>query len=431
MFCRIKALCAVLGVILLSTTSCAIKYNTPLAYMEEKGGVAFERAGGDDFFESTYLLWFEQPIDHNNPAAGTFRQRVWLSHKSADAPVVFITEGYNVTKPYKSELAELLEANQIIVEHRFYGESCPDSVLWGYLTIKQSAMDLHNIVKYFRKLYRSRWVSTGISKGGTTAIIHRAFYPDDVDLTVSYVAPLNFAREDERLISFFDKVGTEEIRARIRDFQIEVLSRRDSIYPRFAAWARANKVSFAMGPEAAFELAVLEYPFSFWQWCVPPASIPGKDASAKELYAALYRGVDFRYFSRLEGDRMAPYFYQAYTQLGHYAYNASYLKQYLKYYPYDIVSSDILTPDTGRALYYDPSAMEEVRHRLIINDSPMIHLVGAKDPWSATMADIPGLRHNHLFVDPEGCHHTRIGNIPQTMRELVLDVMNLYLKRGR
>jgi hypothetical protein len=57
--------------------------------------------------------------------------------------------------------------------------------------------------------------------------------------------------------------------------------------------------------------------------------------------------------------------------------------------------------------------------------------VGAKDPWSATMADIPGLRHNHLFVDPEGCHHTRIGNIPQTMRELVLDVMNLYLKRGR
>ena len=175
MFCRIKALCAVLGVILLSMTSCAIKYNTPLAYMEEKGGVAFERAGGDDFFESTYLLWFEQPIDHNNPAAGTFKQRVWLSHKSADAPVVFITEGYNVTKPYKSELAELLEANQIIVEHRFYGESCPDSVLWGYLTIKQSAMDLHNIVKYFRKLYRSRWVSTGISKGGTTAIIHRAF----------------------------------------------------------------------------------------------------------------------------------------------------------------------------------------------------------------------------------------------------------------
>src|SRR5690606_40029894 len=131
-----------------------------------------------------------------------------------------------------NDSADLVDENQDIYDYLVCEEMSHDRVLMVYLTNKQTDMDLHNIVKYFRKLYRSRWVSTGISKGGTTAIIHRAFYPDDVDLTVSYVAPLNFAREDERLISFFDKVGTEEIRARIRDFQIEVLSRRDSIYPR-------------------------------------------------------------------------------------------------------------------------------------------------------------------------------------------------------
>ncbi len=431
MFYKSKALNTALGVTLIVLTSCAVKYNTPLTYIQEKGGVTFEKVSGDDFFEYTYLLWFEQPIDHNNPETGTFMQRVWLSHTSAEAPVVLITEGYNAPKPYKSELAELLEANQLIVEHRFYGESGTDSVLWDYLTIKQAAQDLHNIVKYFSKLYRSPWVSTGISKGGTTAIIHRAFYPLDVDLTVSYVAPLNEAREDERLISFFDNVDSEEIRAQIRDFQIEVLRNRDSIYPLFASWARDNGVAFAMGAEAAFELVVLEYPFSFWQWCVPPTALPGKEATVQELYDALYQGVDFRYFSEQEGGRMAPYFYQAYTQLGHYAYNAFYLKQYLKYYSSDIVSSDILAPDTGGELFFDMSAMEEVRRRLKRYDPPMIHLVGALDPWSATMADITGLSRNHVFIDSEGCHLTRIGNIPQAMRDLLMDTMDLYLQRAR
>lgn len=49
----------------------------------------------NDFFQEKYLLLFEQPIDHKNPESGTFNQRVFVLHKSKDAPVVFTTEGYS------------------------------------------------------------------------------------------------------------------------------------------------------------------------------------------------------------------------------------------------------------------------------------------------------------------------------------------------
>ena len=39
-------------------------------------------------FEEYYQFWFEQPIDHNDPSRGTFKQKVLLGHKKQDAPVI-------------------------------------------------------------------------------------------------------------------------------------------------------------------------------------------------------------------------------------------------------------------------------------------------------------------------------------------------------
>jgi predicted Zn-dependent protease len=47
---------------------------------------------------------------------------------SADLPVVMVTEGYSRGFNYQSELAKAMGANQVIVEHRYYGESVPDSM---------------------------------------------------------------------------------------------------------------------------------------------------------------------------------------------------------------------------------------------------------------------------------------------------------------
>ena len=71
------------------------------------------------------------------------------------------------------ELCPILQANQLFVEHRYFGKSVPDSVTWQDLTVENAAADQHHIVQIFKKIYTQKWVSTGISKGGETALYHR------------------------------------------------------------------------------------------------------------------------------------------------------------------------------------------------------------------------------------------------------------------
>ena len=154
-------------------------------FLENCNGIAsMEKAQADTLFEHAWLLWVEQPLDHDDPGKGNFRQRVWLSHRSDGAPVVMVNEGYMAPRNYTSELAGILEANQVIVEHRYFGQSVPDSIDWNHLTIEQSARDHHRIVEMLKPFYDGKWVNSGISKGGQAAMIHRAFFPDDVDVTV-------------------------------------------------------------------------------------------------------------------------------------------------------------------------------------------------------------------------------------------------------
>ncbi|MCA1744356.1 MAG: aminopeptidase [Bacteroidales bacterium] len=404
-------------------SSCAVRYSTLSSLSTASDEVAFQSVAGDPFFKEHYLVWFEQPIDHANPRAGTFKQRVWLSHKHVSAPVVMVTEGYSAPALYKSELADLLNANQIVVEHRFFGASVPEGMPWQHLTIEQAANDHQQILKYFQQLYKGSWVTTGISKGGQAAIIHRALYPKQVDATVTYVAPYNLEKEDSRLIAFFETVGTEEDRRKIRHFQLEILKRRQEIMPHFEDWVTAKGLSFSMDLDQVFELSVLEYPFSLWQWCVPLEEIPPSNATSQVLFDHLYRGIDFSYFSEQEAIATGPFFYQAYTQLGYYAYDASHLRDYLTYFNTDFVSNELMVPSVGFTPVFDISGIDRVTRALQKADARMLHIVGANDPWSATTPDISGLKNSILIVDPQGCHLTRINNLPDDLKQKVKRIL--------
>ena len=78
-----------------------------------------------------------------------------------------------------------------------------------------AAADHHRIVEVLKLIYPGKWIGTGISKGGQTAMFHRYFYPEDVDISVPYVAPLNFSTEDQRFIHFLTLWVREDCRARI------------------------------------------------------------------------------------------------------------------------------------------------------------------------------------------------------------------------
>ena len=103
-------------------------------------------------FKATYELQIKQPIDHSDSSKGHFYQRVFLSHKGFEQPTIMITEGYSRPKNRISELTELLNGNQILIEHRYFGESLTDSLDYNYLTLKQSTGDLHHINSIFTLL---------------------------------------------------------------------------------------------------------------------------------------------------------------------------------------------------------------------------------------------------------------------------------------
>ena len=116
------------------------------AFLFDMPGIRFEPMGAPWApSETAWALQFEQPLDHANPEAGSFYQRVYVTEVDPARPTVLVTEGYGRSINYPSELATAIGANQVIVEHRYYGESVPDSMDYAYLNITQAAQDLHHI----------------------------------------------------------------------------------------------------------------------------------------------------------------------------------------------------------------------------------------------------------------------------------------------
>ena len=150
-----------------------------------------------------YNFFFAQPVDHFNPAAGAFNQRVsiQISHDLKN-PVILHTQGYKLmmdgTFVWNEDLGKVLEANWIEVEFRYFGESLPEpmeNVTFTYLFSAQAAADLHEIASALKKYVfkESKWIATGSSKGGITSGL-QAYYSDlngwkDFDVFVPFCAP--------------------------------------------------------------------------------------------------------------------------------------------------------------------------------------------------------------------------------------------------
>ena len=169
-------------------------------------------------FEAAFEIMLPQPLDHKNPQLGTFDQRIILYHKGLENNTLMVTAGYSAGNR-ESELAAILDANQIVIEYRFFGASIPDKMDWQYLKNDQAIQDLHRVRTLFQSIYNNQWISTGISKGGTTALIYKSQYPDDVAATVAYVAPLALAQEDKRTNEHLSTVGSDACRHKITTFQ--------------------------------------------------------------------------------------------------------------------------------------------------------------------------------------------------------------------
>jgi hypothetical protein len=392
--------------------------------------VSVEELKSSNFFTEKYLVIFEQPLDISVPEAGTFKQRVFVCHKSYKAPVVFVTEGYAAdyaeSANYINELTDILQANQIVIEHRFFSGSAPDPLEWDYLTTKTAADDQHAIRVAFKDIYKGKWVSTGISKGGQTCLLYQMYYPRDVNATVAYVAPIARAVEDGRHEPFINNIGTKKDRKKILAFQKEFLKRKPTIMPLMENYIKAAKLTFRIPLEEIYDYCVLEYSFAFWQWIGNTEKIPSKKETDAKLLQHMLVVSSPEYFSIEGSESTLPFFYQAARELGYYGYETESLAKYLTISSAEGYFNRIFLPKQLQGDFYGQTS-KDLENFLKTKAKNTILIYGEYDPWTAAApetGDNPGLI---KIINPRGTHSTRIKSLPKTQHEFVITTLSDWL----
>lgn len=395
-----------------------------LKWLSAQPDIEVKSIKADRIFTEAYEIFFTQPIDHNNPDGPKFKQQIFLSHIDADKPMVIEMDGYSVNNR-TTELSRILNCNQLMVEHRYFGESVPDPFDWKYLTIEQAANDHHRIIELFKQFYTDKWISTGISKGGSCVIFHKYFFPNDVDAAVPYVGPLNYSIDDQRVYEWIKSVSTPECREKVLNFQKLCFEKRDDLYPMFLKNVKNKKFTYnIVGYEKAYEYSVLEFSFAYWQWSDGDCSkIPDKNSTLEEMWDELasYGGVS--YFDDNSITENYPFFYQCYTEFGYYAYDITLFKDYIKY-------ADGQTPffiPTGSNPTYDPRLLKKINNWATNEGENFIYIYGGNDPWTSTGVCLSGKTNSIKMVLPNGSHSSRIKGFAKKDRELIYSKLEQWL----
>jgi hypothetical protein len=368
---------------------------------------------------------FSQPVDHNHPSGKKFTQKVMIHHVGYDHPVVVHLLGYAMHTTKRCELARLLDANQITIEHRYFGDSKPLPIRWKYLDIWQAATDHHKVINALKKLYTGKWITTGVSKGGQAVMFHKRFYPDDVDAGVAYVAPLTFSPDDRRIEDYLDQAGTADCRSRIRRFQEHLLGNRNTYIPLFREFAGEKGYEFSMGIEKAFELTVLEYRITFWQYSQAKCmDIPAADAHPRKKFSHLVKASRPEYFESSFVEANRAFFYQAFTQTGMYSIRSKPFSKYLNDTTPITMAFGLTDSMTTR---FDSSAMRDIDNWLKKKGDRMMYIYGEVDPWTAAAFEPSENTSAVKMINPGGNHTTQILTFPDYMRDSIYRVLEDWL----
>lgn len=397
-------------------------------------------------FKAYYRFWFEQPVDHTDASRGTFKQRVLLGHRGEEAPVIAELEGYGIWREEAGELAVLLKGNQLTIEHRFFEKSIPEGgIPWEYLTIRQAATDQHEIIQALKQqIYPgNKWVSTGISKGGQTTVFHRYFYPEDVDISVPYVTPLNLEYIDPRLQRFLDKLGVpkrgfdaifgggsaqQDCHWSIRDFQLLCFRNFDQLLPLFQRLAEKKNYTYELagGNKRALQLIILEYPFAFWQWGRSCEEIPAEDeATWEEIFGHLIKVSSPTFFEDMDVVKMQPFYYAALTETGMYDYSIKPFKKFLE--DEKNIDFSFAFPKDAQRKPFDGAQMKAISKWLQTDAENILFIYGGSDPWYATGVDLKDNWKCRKYVRGDMSHACRIKDFDPVSREDLIDTLKEWL----
>ena len=397
-------------------------------------------------YQEKYVVRITQNVNGKDAANGTFTQRLIVGLKGLDRPTVMVTEGYFANYAlypnYEEELSRLFDANVVVCEYRYFGESAPEGLspqetvkrgmdYWQWMTVDNSLADLHRVRLSMGTVFHGKWIATGISKGGQTTMFYRATYPNDMDVSVSYVAPLNKAVEDGRHEKFLAKeVGTKEERAAVMAAEQQLMERKERLLPRFSQFIADKHYQFNFSDADIYDYCVMELPFALWQWGSPVTDIPKADASDD---------VWFNYFVNIsEPDYLTcpsnftPFHVQAVRELGYYGSSRKGLKKWQSIGSTHDYLRQIMLPEYLQNIRFDKTLYKRTRSYLKQNDPKHIFIYGEIDPWSASgvagWLNCSKKQNMRVYVQPRGSHRARISNMPDDMKADIMSRLTEWLK---
>lgn len=246
--------------------------------------VTSDKGWADYLNMQSFHIYYHQPLSHQEPDGEQFQLRATLvvrKNKSlVTTPMQVFISGYEIHEHNWDnpsyyvgegsansdffEIANHLKANVLSLEHRYFDGSMPTKAnqRMEYCTAEEAAADFHALIEATKKVFRGKYVITGISKGGTTTAIQHALFPDDADLYVPYVAPLCDTPNDARTMQYYKaNAWDEELRRRINAIQREMLTNPD-IYKQSSEWTKYYNPSLStlqLKQEFLYNVGVLDF----------------------------------------------------------------------------------------------------------------------------------------------------------------------------
>lgn len=387
-------------------------------------------------YNEKYVINIQQNVDGKDDAKGTFNQRVIVGFRGLDRPTVIVTEGYSadysLNPQYEEELTRLFDANLVFCEYRYFSKSVPEPCNWDYMTVDNSLNDLHNVRQTLGKVFQGKWISTGISKGGQTTMFYRATYPNDVDVSVSYVAPLNKRVEDGRHESFLnEEVGTEKERAEVLEAQRELLKRKSKLIGKLENYCKEKGYKYNAEISEIYDYCVLEYPFALWQWGTPTSTIPSKDANDDIWFDHFIKLSSPDYFSC--PNQYLPFFVQAARELGYYGYSTEGLEDLIDTKKTKGYLSKLMLPEELKGIKFNKRLYKRTVKYLKKNDPKHIFIYGDIDPWTSSgvagWLDCSEKLNMRVYVQPRGSHTARISNMPENTKHEIIGRIIKWLEK--
>jgi hypothetical protein len=179
--------------------------------------------------------------------------------------------------------------------------------------------------------------------------------------------------------------------------------------------------------EEAFEYAVLEYPFAFWQYGTSCIDIPGDESSMLLAVQHLMDVSNIRLFSDCDIEYFAPHYYQSASQLGYYSYRTELFKDCLKILPTDTHPTAAIVPDYI-PVKFDGRLLNEINSWLQTQGNNILYIYGTNDTWTASAVP-PSEQTNSVWIFLEGQDHggAKIANMTSEQQEKVLTTLEQWL----